>query len=77
MRVLPKGTEIICPKCKRTLVRLARTLKSGDRLRADDFEPVAMAPVKHTKMLCAFDQEPYGRANEKGKTSLHTREGWT
>lgn len=71
MRVLPKGTEITCPKCGILLVVSTEDIKPKTKLLPSMFSARRIQPIMGQKMRCPEDGEPFFL---RGK--IHTKDGW-
>lgn len=80
-RVMPAGTKVVCPECKRVMVIAKRDIQTGDSLNSETFQNVDFAGASGSKAECPFDGTPFGRV--KGGISSGTElyvqgyEGWT
>ena len=76
MKILPKGTELMCPQCHRIMARLKKDIQSGEILKTEYFESVDGQIKQYTSMRCPWDGVDYGRSKHQGAFEVHTKDGW-
>lgn len=75
MIVIPKGTEVTCPKCGEVMLRTKVDLLKGDVLSSDVFEPVGTIAKNGRFAECPNEKAPYVKTID-GVTKVHTKDGW-
>ena len=74
LKVLPKGTELTCPKCGRIMVRANCDIDRKGLIRSKYFDPVEARCEPKSGMHCPFDETPFARAFDG--VEVHTKDGW-
>ena len=74
MDILPAGTELLCPKCKKVMCVSLIDIRGGDILRAASFKSIDGNIDAHRPMECPFYGTAYGLNNPLAK--VFTKDGW-
>jgi hypothetical protein len=74
-KMLPKGTELMCPKCNQVMVKARYDIHPGV-IHADQWEKVNAESYQGAPMRCPFDRTPYAINRSGMRGEVHTKDGW-
>lgn len=73
MNKIEAGTMVTCPICEKRLLKIVKTIFSGDRPREDHFKSFMEDPIVGAKMVSQCCDAEWFRMSD-GK--IHTIDGW-
>ena len=76
MNYVPNGTVLICPKCRKEMVKLNRELYSGEVIYSFKFDEINHKPEPNKQLISECCNERFGGYID-GKCRLYTLQyGW-
>lgn len=74
MKMIEKGTEIICPNCEKVMMTASKDIMSGDVISIDNFDQVNFKGVKGDHTRCPDCDVSFGAVRTVNQ--LYTKDGW-